>query len=190
MTSMPNFATRTAVAIGFSVLAVLPALAASGGGGGSGGGSDSSGGMPAQQVCKKGLVWSKSLQRCVKAQSGSLSDKELTEQGRALALAGYYDNALAVLDAVGNKHDATVLTYIGYSHRKMGDVDVGITYYKQALAIEPDNLNTREYLGEGYATAGRIEDAKLELANLAKLCGGAGCEQYDDLHNFITTGHE
>ncbi len=187
MTSMSNFATRTALAIGFSVLAGLPALAASGGGGG---GSDSSGGMPAQQVCKKGLVWSKAVQRCVKAQSGSLTDKELTEQGRALALAGYYDNALAVLDAVGNKHDATVLTYIGYSHRKMGDVDVGITYYKQALAIEPNNLNTREYLGEGYASAGRIEDAKLELTNLARLCGGAGCEQYEDLQNFITTGHE
>jgi len=194
MTNMFGFAMRTAVAVGISVLAALPAAAASGGGGGGGGsgsgGSSGSGGMPASQVCKKGLVWSKALERCVKAQSGSLSDKELTQQGRALALAGYYDNALAVLDAVGNKKDATVLTYIGYSHRKMGDVDVGIGYYKQALALEPNNLNTREYLGEGYATAGRIEEAKAELATLEKLCGNTSCEQYQDLANFLATGHE
>ncbi len=189
MTSMSSFATRTAAAIGFSILATLPALAASGSGGG-GGGSDSSSGSSAPVVCKKGLVWSKALERCVPANSGSLDDKELTEQGRALALAGHYDNALAVLDAVGNKRDATVLTYIGYSHRKMGDVDVGIRYYKEALAIEPNNLNTREYLGEGYASSGRIEEAKAELATLEKLCGNTSCEQYEDLANFITTGHE
>ncbi len=187
MTSMSNLATRTAVAIGFTMLAALPAFAASGSGGG---GSDGSGGSSAPVVCKKGFVWSKAVERCVKAQSGSLSDKELTEQGRALALAGHYDNALAVLDAVGNKRDATVLTYIGYSHRKMGDVDVGIRYYKEALAIDPNNLNTREYLGEGYASSGRMEEAKAELATLEKLCGNTSCEQYEDLANFITTGHE
>lgn len=38
-----------------------------------------------------------------------------------------------------------VLTYIGYSHRKKGDTDVGIGFYKQALAIDPNNLNTHEY---------------------------------------------
>lgn len=186
MTSMSRWAARSAAAIALVVAAALPAMAASGGGS-SGGGSS---GMPAEQVCKKGLVWSKSLERCVKPQSGSLSQEELKEQGRTLALAGHYENALIVLDAVANKQDATVLTYIGYSHRKMGDVDTGIRFYKEALAIEPGNLNAREYLGEGYASAGRIEEAKAELATLEKLCGSRTCEQYEDLSSFIETGHE
>ncbi len=188
MTSMSHWAARSAAAFALVVAAALPAAAASGSGGSSGGGGSS--GMPAEQVCKKGLVWSKSLERCVKPQSGSLSQEELKEQGRALALAGHYENALIVLDAVANKQDATVLTYIGYSHRKMGDVDTGIRFYKQALTIEPGNLNTREYLGEGYASAGRIEEAKAELATLEKLCGSKTCEQYEDLSSFIETGHE
>lgn len=190
MTSTTRIMAGTALAFSLALLAA-PALAMSGSSsGGDSGGSSGSGGMPAQQVCKKGLVWSKQVQRCVKPQQSGLTDKELTEQGRALALAGYYENALAVLDAVADKHDATTLTYIGYSHRKMGDVDVGIGYYKQALAIEPGNLNTREYLGEGYATAGRTEEAKAELATLEKLCGNATCEQVQDLRTFIATGHE
>ena len=156
----------------------LPALAASGGGGG-GGGSSGSGSAPPQ--CRQGLVWDKKVQRCVRAQSSNLPDKDLLEQGRALALAGYYDDALIVLDAVQNKQDAMVLTYIGYSHRKKGDTDVGIGFYKQALAIDPNNINTREYLGEGYASAGKMELAKAELGMIEKLCGNTECEQYEDL---------
>ncbi|MBN9009164.1 MAG: tetratricopeptide repeat protein, partial [Rhizobiales bacterium] len=79
------------------------------------------------------------------------------------------------------QHDPMVYTMIGYSKRKMGDMDGGFSAYRQALAIDPDNLNTHEYMGEAYVTIGRVEEAKLELATLKKLCGGAGCEQYDDL---------
>ncbi len=157
----------------------MPVLAASGGGGGGGGGSSGAGGVPPQ--CRQGLVWDKKVRRCVRAQSSNLPDKELLEQGRALALAGYYDDALIVLDAVQNKQDAMVLTYIGYSHRKKGDTDVGIGFYKQALAIDPNNINTREYLGEGYASAGKMELAKAELGIIEKLCGNKECEQYEDL---------
>lgn len=184
---MPMRSALAAAFLGIVALSgPLPAFAASGNSGGGGsGGSGSGNSMPAEQVCKKGLVWSKSVQRCVKPQSGMLDDKELYEQGRRLALAGYYENALAVLDAVSNKQDSGVLTYIGYSHRKMGDVDVGIGYYKQALAIDPKNLNTREYLGEGYVSAGRVEEAQAELATLQQLCGNTDCEQYQDLANAI-----
>jgi tetratricopeptide (TPR) repeat protein len=62
----------------------------------------------------------------------------------------------------------------------MGDVDEGIAYYHQALAIDPDNLDTREYLGEGYVAAGRTDLAEIELARLETLCG-ADCGQYEAL---------
>ncbi|WP_018181694.1 tetratricopeptide repeat protein [Kaistia granuli] len=171
--------TRATIVVAFAGLiglgAAMPAFAASGGGGGGSSGSST------PPKCRQGLVWDQKVGRCVKAQASNLPDKELLEQGRALALAGHYDDALIVLDAVKNKQDAMVLTYIGYSHRKKGDTDTGIAYYKQALAIDPDNLNTHEYLGEGYASAGRMELAKAELGIVEKLCGGKDCEQYEDL---------
>jgi tetratricopeptide (TPR) repeat protein len=178
-----NHLTRATLAVVFVGMmglgGAMPSLAASGGGGGGGGGSSGSGSAPPQ--CRQGLVWDKKVQRCVRAQASNVPDDELLEQGRALALAGYYDDALIVLDAVKNKQDATVLTYIGYSHRKKGDTDTGIGYYKQALTIDPDNINTREYLGEGYASAGKMELAKAELGIIEKLCGNKTCEQYEDL---------
>ena len=178
---MSSTALRTiALTAFFGLAGALPGLAADSGGSGSGGS-----GVPANQVCNKGWVWSQQLERCVRANSGSLDDKQLLEQGRRLALAGHYENALAVLDEVSNKNDATVLTYIGYSHRKMGDVDVGIGYYKQALAIDPANLYTREYLGEGYVSVGKMELAAAELAMIEEICGNRECEQYADLANAI-----
>jgi len=170
---------RTILAAALIATAFVPAFAMSGG--------DSNGGGSSTPpvVCKKGWVWSKQVQRCVPANSGSLDDKERLDQGRALALAGYYDNALAVLDTVTDKNNAEVLTYIGYSHRKMGDVDVGIGFYKQALAIDPKNANTREYLGEGYLSIGKIELARAELATIETLCGNRECEQYEDLANAL-----
>ena len=86
--------------------------------------------------------------------------------------------------AVANKNDATVLTYIGYATRKLGRVEKGIAWYHKALALDPDNLYTHEYLGEGYVAVGRIDLAEQELARLATLCG-KGCEQYEALSSAI-----
>ena len=74
-----------------------------------------------------------------------------------------------------------VLTMIGYAERKMGNIAGGFDYYHRALAIDPNNLNTHEYMGEAYVMIGEVEQATLELGTLEKLCGGKGCEQYDDL---------
>ncbi len=79
-----------------------------------------------------------------------------------------------------------VLTMIGYSKRKLGHTDEGIAIYHQALAIDPNNVNTHEYLGEGYLAAGRVDLAELELDTLNKLCG-VGCEQFQDLQKALLT---
>jgi tetratricopeptide (TPR) repeat protein len=78
------------------------------------------------------------------------------------------------------------LNYTGYSHRKAGRLETGITYYRKALAINPDFVLAREYLGEGYVAAGRIDLAKVELAEIGKRCGVA-CEEYKDLSKAIET---
>ena len=82
------------------------------------------------------------------------------------------------------KDDPVVLTYLGYSHRKLGDVDLGIILYKQALDVDPENVDTREYLGEGYVTVGQLDVARLELSEIEKRCGTT-CEDYQELYKVL-----
>jgi tetratricopeptide (TPR) repeat protein len=145
----------------------------------SGGGSSGSG--ASTPSCPKGEVWSGS--KCAKSTS-SLDDKQLYTQGRDLALAGRYTEALTALEAVKNQNDAMVLTMIGYSKRKLGNYDDGVALYQRALAIDPSNVNTHEYLGEAYAEKGKLDLAKAELVKVASVCGTT-CEQYQDLAKAI-----
>ena len=158
------------VAIGIAIAS--PALAA---GGGSSGGS----GAANTPACKTGYVWNAKKNVCVKATSSLLDDKTLYAEGHDLALAGRYQEALDALGAVKNK-DSMTLTMIGYATRKMGNYDQGLAYYQQALALDTNNVNTREYLGEAYAEKGHIDLAQAELVKVGALCG-TDCEQYRDL---------
>ena len=160
---------------------------------GSGSSANDTATSPKKLKCKKGEV-AKSVTRngkkakaCVKLSAGVLPDNELYEQGRALAKQGEYEWALDVLAQIKNQNDPHVLNYIGYSNRKAGRLDTGITYYRKALAINPDFVLAREYLGEGYVAAGRIDLAKLELGEIEKRCGTT-CEEYKDLKQAIETG--
>ena len=146
--------------------------------------ADGGGSNDAPTVCQTGYVHSKAQEKCVKANAGLLDDKALFEQGRALAKAGHYDQALAVLAAIKDQNDSMVLTMIGYAKRKSGNWDEGVAYYQKALAINPDNVNTREYLGEAYVTIGRYDLAKIELTTIAMIAGTES-EQYRDLAEAI-----
>jgi tetratricopeptide (TPR) repeat protein len=187
---------RNILTLGFAAMLAVSisglALAAGGGGG-------SSTTSPAELKCKKGEVVAslkkdgktvkkdgKTVKVCVKVESGVLPDAELYEQGRALAKQGHYDWALEVLAAIENQNDPHVLNYIGYSNRKAGRLEIGITFYRKALAIDPDFVLAREYLGEGYVAVGRIDLAKTELAEIARRCG-TDCEEYKDLFEAIAT---
>jgi tetratricopeptide (TPR) repeat protein len=168
-----------------AALACLIGLSGAAMAAGDGGGSDAS---PTNQNCKKGEIWDKNKKKCVKAQSGLLSDEDLYQQGRALARLGHYDWAIEVLALVQNRQDPRVLNYTGYSHRKAGRLEAGITYYREALAIDPNFNLAREYLGEGYIAAGRIDLAKAELAAIEKSCGTA-CAEYEDLSAAIAAAN-
>ena len=167
----------SALALSISLGGYNLALAA-----GDGGNSNSSG----AQKCKSGYVWSKSKKKCVKASSGLVPDGELYEQGRELALAGDYFRAIEVLEAVRNQDNPRVLNYLGYAHRKAGMIDAGIAYYSQALAIDPNYVLAREYLGEGYVAAGNVELARLQLQEIGNRCG-TNCEEYFELAEVIAS---
>ena len=146
---------------------------------GEGGGGDNGG-----QKCKKGEVWDKKKKKCVKAAAGVIPDEDLYQQGRGLAKEGEYEWALTVLAAVSNQKDPRVLNYTGYSYRKLGQLEKGIGYYEQALAIDPNYVLVREYLGEGYVAAGKVDLAKAQLLEIASRCGTT-CEEYEDLAEAI-----
>jgi tetratricopeptide (TPR) repeat protein len=135
-------------------------------------------------ACDKGFTYDVDKKTCVK--TTAMNDDQLYYQGRMLALAGHYDSAIDALGAVANK-TSNVLTMIGYSTRKMGNLDQGIAIYHQALAIDPKNLSTHEYLGEGYLAAGRVDLAENELDTLQTLCGNV-CVQFQALSNAIYNG--
>jgi tetratricopeptide (TPR) repeat protein len=143
--------------------------------------ADEGGGTPPN--CPRGQVWSGKQGKCVKAKS-ELPDADLIGSGRALAKAGRYDEALEVLAMVKEK-DPVALTFIGYSLRKSGKTEAGIARYHEALALDPNNVATREYLGEGYVATGRIDLAEAELKKIEALCG-TGCEPYRELSEAIS----
>ena len=137
--------------------------------------------------CPSGTAWSKQERKCVAQKSGMLSDQDLALAGRNLALDGHYQDAIKVLHLASNENDPAILTYLGYSHRKLGNVDLGISLYKKALDIDPDNVDTREYLGEGYVSKGALDLAWLELVEIEKRCGTT-CAEYQALEKAMRSG--
>ncbi|MDA8870954.1 tetratricopeptide repeat protein [Rhizobiaceae bacterium] len=135
--------------------------------------------------CKKGKTWDKKTKKCVDAKKSSgLSDDQLFENGQALAYAGRYEEALTVLELAENKHDARILNFRGYATRKMGDLEGGLVHYRAALAIDPDYVLAREYMGEALVTAGRMDEARDQLSEIATRCG-TGCREYTMLEKAI-----
>lgn len=143
-----------------------------------------------QPTCKKkGYVYSTAKKKCVKTLSEAVPNAELKAQGWALAEAGEYEAAIDLFRLVSDPRDAEALNGLGYSHRKLGRLEAGIAFYRQALSIDPGYLRAREYLGEGYVASGELALAKQELAEIASRCG-ATCEEYVELASAISGAEE
>lgn len=137
------------------------------------------GSEPTTPDCPDGKKWNKKKNRCVPALIEQMNGDELYQYGWQLAKTGKYSQAIAVLKKA-DQNDPRVLNYLGYSYRKSGDLKTAVGFYKAALKINPDFVLAREYLGEGYVSAGRLDLAKLELAEIGKRCG-KGCQEYVEL---------
>jgi tetratricopeptide (TPR) repeat protein len=138
----------------------------------------------ARNACKQHTEGTRAWRRCIRANSSSFKDEDLYWAGVTFAKAGDYEGALEFLGRVESKNDARVLTMIGYSIRKQGRVEEGIGYYHRALALDPNYVEAREYLGEGYLQQGDLEKAKAELAEIGRRCG-VTCETYAELEKQI-----
>jgi uncharacterized protein HemY len=173
-----------------AALFMQPAPATAMGGGGGGGAPAPSNACSTKTTQSSCLSlshcwWKSSNNTCKKKKNSELNlNDRLYNEGRLLAKTGAYAKAIAVLKTADQK-DPHVLNYLGYSYRKSGDLKTAIGYYKTALAIDPNFVLAREYLGEGYVKAGRLDLAKLELEQIGKRCG-KGCKEYVELAAVIS----
>ncbi len=101
----------------------------------------------------------------------------------------HYEDAIASLEgaqmAFGPHPD--VLTYLGFSYRKLKQYDTAERYYKQALAVYPNHRGATEYYGELKVERGDIAGAKVLLARLDKACA-FGCPEAEELRRWIDGG--
>ncbi len=128
--------------------------------------------------CGTGQIWSRGADACLDAKSAALSDDDLYLAGRDLGQEGHYAEALKLFFRIKNRDQARVLNSIGYSTRKLGDVDKGIDYYHRALTLDPNFTKARQYLGEAYLQKGDVGKAKEQLTEIADRCGGP-CDDYE-----------
>ena len=144
------------------------------------------GGAPSKPKCEDGQVYDKKTKKCVAAQEGNLDVDTLYETVRELAHAGRYMDAQTVLAAMPQADDRT-LTYLGFTNRKIGRMDVAMGYYSQALAVNPANILARSYMGQGLVEQGKIADALVQLRAI-RAHGGGGTWAEASLRTAIATG--
>ncbi|WP_050929985.1 tetratricopeptide repeat protein [Aestuariivita boseongensis] len=142
---------------------------------------------PTTQTCKGVQVWDPATQKCVNPRGSSLDQDLLGEAVRELAYAGRNEDAQGVLRAMADQDSDLVLTYWGFTHRKMGNLDQAKMFYDRALEKNPDNILARSYLGQGLVSEGKVEEARAQLDEI-RARGGAGGWAEQSLVEAIETG--
>ena len=139
--------------------------------------------------CGKYKKGSKAWKECMGQVKPDAAPAERFTYAYWLAKTGDYAQALDVLKALPDQNDPGVLTMTGYATRHMGKVDEALGYYAKALALNPNMTNTRQYLGEAYLQKNDVAKARLELAEIARICGSEASVDYRDLAREIAA-HE
>jgi Flp pilus assembly protein TadD len=80
--------------------------------------------------------------------------------------------------------NADIHNYLGYAHRKSGNLEAAFRSYGEALRLEPGHKGAHEYIGEAYLMANNPAKAEEHLAALDKICFFS-CEEYRDLKKEI-----
>lgn len=139
------------------------------------------------KTCLFGKVWDADTGKCVKPDKSGLSMDQKIDAVRELAYAGKHAHAQAILASIEDQSDDRVMTYWGFTTRKMGDVEGGMRYYNKALATNPDNLLVRSYMGQALVEMGKLDLARSQL-NEIRMRGGAGTWPEMSLAEAIRSG--
>lgn len=131
--------------------------------------------------CKKAA--NKNKPAC-KPHNGPLSDDEIFNLAYWLSRDGRYGEALDLLGKAQNPDDPRLLSAKGFMTRKLGNVDGAFPFYVKALAIKPDYVQAREYMGEAYLSKGDLAHATEQLGEIERRCGQS-CIAYTALASQI-----
>ncbi|UWQ92905.1 hypothetical protein QEZ52_09270 [Aliisedimentitalea scapharcae] len=167
----------------------MPGFAFAAGGNGNGGTTWTNPPKPSEttKTCKGVRVWDEKKKRCVRPKNSSLDTETLYGAVRELAYAGRYDDAQGVLSAMADQNDDGVLTYWGFTHRKLGHAELANQYYQRAITQNPDNLLARSYMGQGFVAEGKTELAIAQWKEI-RARGGAGTWPETSLRTALETG--
>ena len=121
------------------------------------------------------------------AEESSLNQDGLYDAVRELAYAGRIEDAQAVLSTMSDQTSARVLTYWGFTHRKLGNRALANAYYDQAIAQNPDNLLARSYMGQGFVEEGQFGLAMIQWKEI-RARGGANTWPEAALRQALETG--
>ena len=94
--------------------------------------------------------------------------------------------AQSVLEALP-ENDPGRLTYLGFTHRKLGNLELAMVYYQKAIDQDPANILARSYMGQGLVEEGKISQAMVQLAQI-RAYGGTGSWSETSLRTAIETG--
>jgi protein-disulfide isomerase len=93
-------------------------------------------------------------------------DDKLYAAAREFAYAGQHENALRALRAAYDQEDPRILNYMGYNTRKLGNMQLGMTYYKRALQKDENYILARSYMGQALIEQGDVEGARVQLVEI------------------------
>jgi tetratricopeptide (TPR) repeat protein len=195
MLSQASSTARPFIAFAAAMLISAGAAFAAGDSSGDSSGTNSGNTATLPQKCKEGMVWDPNAKtlfgkgKCVNAadlnKSGTQKQGLIYDYGKQLAKAGEFELAIATLKLAPDQEDPRVLNYLGFSHRKLGKMDEALGYYHAAISQNPDFSLVREYLGEAYIQLGMLEQAREQLTEIERICGGRTCGEYGELARLI-----
>lgn len=137
--------------------------------------------------CEGVMVWDPATKECVKPKGASLDSDLLYNAARELAYSGRFEDAQGVLAAIADQTDDRVLTYWGFTHRKLGNLELANLFYERAITQNPDNILARSYMGQGFVAEGRVDDAIAQWYEI-KNRAGTGSWAEASLRTAIRTG--
>jgi tetratricopeptide (TPR) repeat protein len=91
----------------------------------------------------------------------------------------HFQSALKRFPDAANLHNE-----LGFTHRKLRQLDKAFEHYKRALMIEPRHRAAHEYIGEAYLLVGDVPSAEKHLAALRSICL-LPCDELKDLQRAI-----
>ena len=132
-------------------------------------------------------VWDPELKKCIRPDKAGYLQSELLEDAvHELAYEGRNVEAQIILSQMDQESDFA-LTYWGFTHRQLGDLDAAALYYHKAIETNPDNVLARSDMAQGLVVAGDLVGARQQLHEI-RARGGSNTWAEEPLVKAIEKG--